>query len=126
MKNLKPIFIYNDTILNALSWFMRIGGISIFPIVILRERHKDPVHQSAFIESQRIHTHETIHFQQQLELLIIPFYIWYVIEYLFKLVRLKSFKKAYRAISFEREAYNNEDDFAYLQKRRRYNWLNKI
>ena len=120
---MKPIFIYSDTILNMLSWFMRVGGISLFPIVILREKHKDPVHQSAFIASQRIHTHETIHFQQQLEMLVIFFYIWYAIEFVIRLIQFKSFKKAYRNLLHEKEAYRNESDFRYLQKRKRYAWL---
>lgn len=120
---MKPIFIYSDTILNMLSWFMRVGGISLFPIVILREKHKDPIHVGGFEQSQRIHRHETIHFQQQLEMLVIPFYVWYLIEYLVKLVIYGSFKKAYRNISFEREAYSNEDNFKYLHYRKRYNWI---
>lgn len=123
---MKPIFIYSDTILNMLSWFMRVGGISIFPIVILREKHKDPIHQSAFERSQEIHRHETIHFRQQIEMLVVFFYLWYVIEFLIKLVRLKDVKMAYRAISFEREAYENQDSRTYLDNRPLYAWLNKI
>ena len=40
MKNLKPFVIYNDKILDRLSWFFKIGGIALFPVIILRERYQ--------------------------------------------------------------------------------------
>ena len=52
--------------------------------------------------------HERIHLRQQRELLIIPFYIWYLIAY---------YRKGYMNVSFEKEAYNNERDLNYLKKR---------
>ena len=62
--------------------------------------------------------HETIHLKQQLELLIIPFYLWYGIEFIIRYFQYKSWDLAYRNISFEREAYANEKDFDYLKKRK--------
>ena len=70
--------------------------------------------------------HETIHFQQALELLVIPFYILYVIEYAIKALRYLNIEKAYKNISFEREAYANERDMNYLANRKRYNWVKLI
>lgn len=58
--------------------------------------------------------HERIHLRQQLELLIIPFYIWYLIE-------LK--KKGYYNICFEKEAYGNEHNLSYLKKRKWFNFI---
>ena len=84
---MKPIFIYSDKFLDGISWFMRVGGISIFPIVVLREKHKDPKTAVRFVKSATTHRHETIHFRQQLEMLVIPFYVWYVVEFLVKLIR---------------------------------------
>lgn len=55
--------------------------------------------------------HENIHGRQQLELLIIPFYIIYLIEWIFK---------GYREISFEKEAYSNEQNLEYLKSRKHY------
>jgi hypothetical protein len=55
--------------------------------------------------------------RQQLELLVIPFFIWYFIEYLFRLIQYKKADLAYRNISFEREAYANEKDLEYLKNR---------
>ena len=54
--------------------------------------------------------HEKIHLAQQLELLIIPFYIIYLIEWIFK---------GYRNISFEKEAYTHQEDINYLEWRRK-------
>ena len=62
--------------------------------------------------------HERIHLRQQLELLIIPFYIMYVVEFLIRLLQYRTWKKAYRNISFERECYLNETDLDYLKTRK--------
>jgi len=67
--------------------------------------------------------HERIHLRQQLELLILPFYVWYFVEYLFRLVQFKDRKMAYRNISFEREAYENEKDLGYLKGRSFWRFL---
>jgi hypothetical protein len=70
--------------------------------------------------------HEKIHLQQQLELLILPFYIWYIVEFLFRYLQHKNKHLAYQNISFEREAYANELQGNFLQKRRFWNFLNYI
>lgn len=57
--------------------------------------------------------HEAIHTKQMQEMLYIPFYIWYIIEYLIKLFK----GNAYRNLSFEREAYNNYYNLNYLNNR---------
>lgn len=73
------------------------------------------------------YNHERIHTEQIKEMLALPFYIWYCVEFLIKLVFIyQDIKKAYRAISFEREAYSNQDDLEYLQKRRYFRWLEYI
>jgi len=64
--------------------------------------------------------HEAIHTAQMKELLYVTFYIWYFIEWLVRLVLNP--KNAYRSISFEREAYENENYLHYLHDRKRFNW----
>ena len=67
--------------------------------------------------------HESIHTSQMKEMLYIPFYLWYVIEWLIKLL----FKgNAYRNISFEREAYDNQYNLNYLKERKRDNWIKRL
>ena len=69
------------------------------------------------------YNHESIHEKQMYELLIIPFYIWYIIEFLIRFVRYLNFYKAYRNICFEREAFGKERDFNYLSDRKHYSFL---
>lgn len=69
--------------------------------------------------------HERIHLRQQLELLVIIFYIWYILDYFIKLCKLGSRSKAYRNIIFEREAYDNQDNLDYLKSRKCYQYLRK-
>jgi hypothetical protein len=60
--------------------------------------------------------HEFIHFRQQIELLIIPFYILYLLNYLINLIRYHKHTEAYRNILFEREAYENDSNLSYLSE----------
>ena len=56
------------------------------------------------------------------ELLFIPFYLIYISEWLFRLIQYRNSDKAYRNISFEREAYGNGNDLLYLKRRSPYAW----
>lgn len=70
--------------------------------------------------SERTVNHELIHTAQMRELLWLPFYIIYGIEWLFRLIATGSASKAYRSVSFEREAYDNDRDPGYLSRRRHF------
>lgn len=74
--------------------------------------------------SERLINHENIHCSQMKEMLFIFFYIWYLIEWLIKLMFYG--KKAYYNISFEREAYKYENDFNYLKKRKFWSFIKFI
>lgn len=91
------------------------NGLTIYPFIFLKnvELKEDSI----------LINHEKIHLRQQLELLIGPFYLFYFLEFLIRLIQYKSWHKAYRNISFEREAYNNEFDFHYLDKRPFWSFL---
>ena len=65
--------------------------------------------------------HEKIHARQQLELLIVPFYLIYIGEYVYYRLIGQTHHQAYRSISFEREAYTHQDNSEYLQSRKPYN-----
>ena len=67
--------------------------------------------------------HEAIHTAQMREMLYLPFYLWYGIEWF---VRLFQHGDEYRSISFEREEYDNEDDADYLSKRRHFAWFKYV
>lgn len=70
--------------------------------------------------------HETIHTKQGQELLWIGFYLWYLIEYLIRLIIYRDTWMAYKNISFEREAYYNQSDLFYLNRRKHYSWFKCI
>ena len=70
--------------------------------------------------------HERIHTAQMKELLFIPFYIFYILEWLIRLLQYRNSFTAYRNISFEREAYANESNPDYLSKRKPYSFLRYI
>ncbi len=67
--------------------------------------------------------HERIHLRQQLELGILPFYVWYLLEYLIRRWQYREHYDAYRNISFEREAFDNEHDLTYWETRKWYGFL---
>lgn len=93
-------------------------GLAIFPFVFVK--HHFDKENAVFVN------HERIHLRQQLELLIIPFFIWYFLEFILRLIQFKNADSAYRNISFEREAYVNEKDIGYLRKRNFWNFLKYI
>ena len=92
----------------------KINGITLFPFIILRNPNDR--------DNKVLINHEKIHIRQQLELFVIFFYLWYVAEYYYHLIKIKDAHKAYRAISFEREAYANERDLDYLKNRKLLNF----
>ena len=69
---------------------------------------------------RRLVNHESIHTAQMRELLYVPFYVLYLMEWL---VRLFFRGNAYYNLSFEREAYKNEGDYDYLNHRIHYAWI---
>ena len=84
-------------------------GLTIYPFVLVK--YREDLNDSIFIN------HEKIHIRQQVELLIIPFFIWYLSEYFVRLLQYKNVNLAYRNISFEKEAYSEESNLLYLKSR---------
>ncbi|MXV49852.1 hypothetical protein GS399_02635 [Pedobacter sp. HMF7647] len=93
-------------------------GMAIFPLILIKE--------DSDYKNEQLINHEKIHLQQQLELLILPFYLLYLGNYLVNLIIYKSHNQAYRNIVFEREAFVNDDTKNYLETRRFYSWLQYI
>ena len=67
--------------------------------------------------------HELIHTEQQLEMLILPFFLWYGVEWLIRLILYRNFYEAYRNISFEQEAYLNQNQMWYPEERSHFTWI---
>ena len=85
---------------NKLIHFKGFKAITIWPFIFVRKG-------CSFDEVDL--NHENIHGRQQLELLIIFFYLIYLVELIIK---------GYRNISFEKEAYNNDNNLDYLKTRK--------
>lgn len=67
--------------------------------------------------------HESIHIKQYSELLVLGFLLVYIYDWVRGLIIYRDADKAYRAIRFEQEAYENDEDLEYLPNRPRYNWI---
>lgn len=88
-------------------------AITLWPFIVVRDGQR-------MFEWDIIH--EKIHLRQQIELLILPFYLVYLVNYLVLLVKYRNKHKAYRGICFEKEAYSNERGRDYLKNRKFWNW----
>lgn len=102
------------TIYNNIIPFKGYKAINLFGILFIRKGSH---------MSETDLNHEAIHSRQMKELLWIPFYLWYVLEWIVRIFQYPTVHEAYRNISFEREAYANELDLGYLQKRKPYNFF---
>ena len=79
--------------------------MALFPFILVNRTKK---------ADEVLINHERIHLMQQLEMLVIPFYLLYLFELI---------TRGYRQISFEKEAYENEKNLRYLLERKWYSWL---
>ncbi|RZJ80749.1 MAG: hypothetical protein EOO47_06605 [Flavobacterium sp.] len=91
-------------------------GMAIFPFIFVK---RVDLRENIFLIN-----HERIHFKQQLELLLVFFYILYLFNYLINLVKYRNHHSAYMNICFEKEAYHHEKDLNYLTNRKLFNWIN--
>jgi hypothetical protein len=87
-------------IVNKIIPFKGFAAINLFGVLFVRE---------GVTITYRLIQHETIHTHQM------KVYVAYVLEWLVKLLFYG--KNAYRNISFEREAYANEEKVGYLDNR---------
>ncbi len=92
--------------------------MAVFPFILVKQKmdKKNPL----------LINHEKIHLRQQLELLILPFYIIYLANYLINLLVYKQHHLAYMKIVFEQEAYDNEKDLAYLKNNNWFGWIKYV
>lgn len=127
------------TVFNSIIPFKGYKAMTVWPFIFVREECRDRYDAT----TQR---HEAIHGEQQLEvgvigielavafllagygwwsLLPVPlFFWWYLLEWIVK-IPVHGFRlhEAYRAISFEREAYGHQDEKEYITGRKHYAWL---
>ena len=99
---------------NNIIPFKGFKAINLFGVLFVR---KDAVINEITLN------HEAIHTAQMKELLYTFFYIIYVVDWLIGLMAYVSFSEAYREICFEKEAYANEKDLSYLNKRKAFAFI---
>jgi len=91
-----------------------VNAMALWPFILVRN--------SETKMSKVIIHHETIHIKQQIELLIVPFYILYFLYYVYFRIKGYPHTQAYLNIPFEREAYAEESNFGYLENRKFWGW----
>ena len=129
-KNWKPIFVENSKIPVWLSKIapLTIGAITIFPFVFSRKKMGDITRR-----------HETMHFQQCVETLLLGTILLYVWDWIWGLIKYRNdwkgqktprggeftsaANKAYYRVRAEQEAYDNERDVDCLENRKRWRWI---
>lgn len=106
------IIIYNNII--PFKGYVATG---LWPFIFVRSSRKGKL-------SPITENHEMIHLRQQVEMLVIFFLIWYGLEYVIRWICYGfNSDKAYKNVSFEREAYNNQANMDYLRTRKHYAFL---
>lgn len=100
--------VVSQRIIRIFEWILNsegIRGLAFFPFIFIADVND---------MNAELINHERIHLRQQLELGVIPFYIWYLIAL---------YRVGYMQISFEKEAYANELDLGYLKNRKKFSFL---
>lgn len=108
-------------IYNNIIPFEGYKAINLFGVLFVREKFEGKI-------SDKDINHESIHTEQIKELWYVPFYILYFLEWLFRFFFTKDMgtHNAYKHISFEREAYDNERNLRYLETRKHFSqWRKK-
>lgn len=135
-------FYYNSKVAKVLLAISSCETITIGPFVFSK-LSKDEIDQS-------INNHETCHSAQWIEMACatgiivlmlqlifgisawwyfsagLTFYAWYGVEYVVRLAMTRNLNKAYETVSFEQEAYKNQNDCNYIENRLLFSWIKFI
>ena len=88
-------------------------AVTIFPFVFY---NGEPLKENEI-------RHETVHLWQQMALLLLPFYLLYLLFWLYGLIRFRNRQRAYMSIPFERSAYYLEKKTDNTPLTMSFNWL---
>ncbi len=104
-------------ILNSFIPFKGFSALTLWPFIFVRK--------GANVNTVTVQ-HETIHARQQIEMLIVFFILWYMVEWLIKWLYYRDRIMAYKNISFEREAYAQQATPTYLDWRKMFAWIDYL
>ena len=101
------------------KWFPPKGFCAITLVWVIVAREGSRI-------TKKVVNHESIHARQQQEMFIVFFLLWYGLEFLIRLLQYRNWNDAYMNVSFEREAYANEDNMNYLNERYNFSWTDYL
>ena len=101
---------------NNIIPFKGFTALTLWPFIFVRKDEEK-------YYTDVVDRHEHIHGEQQKEMLIVFFLLLYGVEWLVKWAYYRNSMTAYKNISFEREAYANQNNVAYLNERKPYAFL---
>ena len=112
-------------LLNSVIPFKGFLCINLFGILFVRKEYSSKLEDENFkkkvINHESIHTAQMKDFCKWLPIGGLIYYAIYILEWLFRVLFVHPFShKAYRSISFEVEAYVNENNLEYLGTRKRF------
>ncbi|WP_420581960.1 hypothetical protein [Reichenbachiella sp.] len=99
-----------------------ISGFFFFPFIFINRPEPSVMDNDHRVWRKTVR-HESIHWQQCVETLIIGFLLIYGGHYLLLRLNGKDHEAAYRGVVFEREAYTNQWDEIYHKRRVWFAWL---
>ena len=108
---MKPITIYTRHFPPS-----HFSAITLFPFIFHNHKH---------ITDSELR-HETVHFWQEVSLLIVFFYLLYLIFWLYNIIRYHDKTRAYYEIPFERSAYTLESREDLTVKEMIFDWTHRI
>lgn len=133
---------YESRIAEILLFFSSCETITVGPWVFTKMKEEEV--------PQEVRNHECTHVRQWAEMSLLvgllllmgvlafgvsawwllaaplAYYLWYGVEYLVRLCLLRDGRKAYRAVSFEQEAYGHEVDAGYNENAGYFAWVKYI
>jgi hypothetical protein len=103
-----------------MAWFivvpkLKVSAMALFPFILIQK--------ATYKNNAVLVNHEKIHHRQQLELLLVPFYLLYALHYLYNLLIYRKHHTAYLKIVFEKEAFSQQENLDYLTTRKWFAWV---
>jgi hypothetical protein len=101
---------------NAVGWFF-------FPFIFINRKEPHPIDNANWIKWHKTVNHESMHYWQCVELLVIGFSIIYFGHFFWNYIKYGNYSEAYRNVVYEREAYHNQYDLKYLETRKLFSFM---
>ena len=116
--------IYSEFIVNLFTFGNAgIGSISLFPFIFIRSHYRDIKDPEFQKKLAMLINHEKIHIRQYIELAVVFFYAFYLLNWLLNIFLYKLFlSDMYENIVFELEAYAEQGNPDYLKNMGLWSW----